>query len=137
MLNRPAWFICSVLCFGFSCPATAQDAAESAIILGGSAHSQVRAQRSLGAAVANSLGGASNVIASTNARSAAHENVTSNSRPDQRRAQALTAVPPTGDPLKGIAAPTYKLSNGSSIRVSGGLRPAAQTTCVRYCGSQP
>lgn len=40
-------------------------------------------------------------------------------------------VVPAGDGLAGTDAPTCALTNGSSIRVSGGLRPPAGVQCTK------
>jgi hypothetical protein len=115
---------------GASGDAVAQDAAESAIILSGVGHSQGSAQRSLGSAVANSINSAANTVRTTNARPA-------RSRRGHHAAQAFTIAPGNVDPLEGTDAPTYQLSNGASIRVSGGLRPVPQAACVKDCPKAP
>lgn len=103
-------------------PAAAQDAAETAIILGGTGASQGRAQKSLGSSIARSMGRAANAVASTNG----HGSSPAPRRP--RHAKSKTgghfaiALPGDVDPLSATDAPTYKLENGASIRVSGGLR---------------
>lgn len=103
-------------------PAVAQDAAETAIILGGTGASQGRAQRALGSSISRSMGNAANAVAVANQRS---------SYPTPRRQRRVNtktgghfaiALPGDVDPLETTDAPTYRLTNGTSIRVSGGLR---------------
>ncbi len=100
----------------------AQDAAETAIILGGTGAAQGRAQKSLGSAISRSMGNAANVLA---AQRRAQQGVphTPTRRPHRRGgAHFSIALPADVDPLANTDAPTYDLANGASIRVSGGLR---------------
>jgi hypothetical protein len=111
--------------------AAAQDAAEAAI-LGGSGQAQAGASRSLGTAMSNSLNAAANAIGGgTPNRGGTHSSSAAIAR--VRPAQAMIGSPVSSDPLAGTDAPTYRLGNGSSIRVSGGLIPAANAACVRDC----
>lgn len=110
--------------------AFAQDAAESAILLGGSGTAQARAQRSLGSAIARSMGGAANAIRATSRAMPVH------ARHNARRERTAIAIPGHVDPLEGTDAPTYRLENGASIRVSGGLRPGPQAACASGCPVQ-
>jgi hypothetical protein len=118
----------TVLWVGGVSVAAAQDAAETAIILGGAGHS-AGAQGSLGAGIANSLNAAANTIQTANAGTARGP-TSSTARPRARAAQATLV---SGDPLAGTNAPTYEVANGASIRVSGGLRPEPGATCVKNC----
>jgi hypothetical protein len=117
--------------------AIAQDAAESAILLGGSGTAQTRAQRSLGSAAASSIGRASGAI---NASPGA---VTMRSHHARRRHSGAkgipVVVPQGGDPLRGTDAPVYRLENGATLRISGGLQSTAAATCVSGCpqGTSP
>jgi hypothetical protein len=120
----------AALAVGVARAAAAQDAAEAAIILGGAGQSQAGAQRSLGAAIANSFNSAGNAIGAANAGTVARGHTSSTARPRTGAAQALAV---SRDPLMGTHAPTYRLSNGASIRVSGGLRPEPGATCVKDC----
>ena len=108
--------------------AAAQDAAETAIILGGSATSQAHGQRALGSAISHSIGGAANAI----------ERPSANSAPPRRRHAQRGGYPaeplPSGtNPLAGTGAPSYRLENGATLTVSGGLAPSAGTTCLKGC----
>jgi hypothetical protein len=121
-----------VLLAGLVGTASAQDAAETAIILGGTGQAQVGASRSLGAAISNGLNGATNTInAATPDRGAGHGSsaATGHARP----VGVMIGSSTTRDPLAGTDAPTYRLANGSSIRVSGGLIPSAEANCVKDC----
>ena len=104
------------VCVGTGGQALAQDAAETAIILGGSGAAQGKASRALGSAAANSIGAAANAIR-PDARPAPAI------RRSSRRAQQLITLPGDVDALENTDAPTYELANGVSIRVSGVLRP--------------
>ena len=117
----------SLACLGMSGHALAQDAAETAIILSGSGPAQGKAQRSLGSAVAGSIGAAANAV-----RSARGSSVVVRRSP-VRQAQQMITLPGDVDPLENTDAPIYQLSNGASIRVSGGLRRAAQGSCKNTC----
>ncbi len=100
----------------------AQDAAETAIILGGTGAAQGRAQKSLGSAVSRSMGNAANVLAAQQRAQRGTPHRTSR-RPHRRGgANFAIALPADVDSLAGTDAPSYDLANGASIRVSGGLR---------------
>lgn len=113
-------------CVGTGGQALAQDAAETAIILGGSGAAQGKASRALGSAAANSMGAAANAIR-PDARPAPAI------RRSSRRAQQVITLPGDVDALENTDAPTYELANGASIRVSGVLRPQARTVCDDAC----
>lgn len=101
-------------------PAFAQDAAETAIILGGSGASQARAQRSLGAAVSRSMGNAAIAVSVQQRR---QPRVERRARGNANGAgEFAIALPSDVDPLENSDAPSYVLDNGAIIRTSGGLR---------------
>jgi hypothetical protein len=97
--------------------AAAQDAAETAIILSGTGQAQARAAKSLGSSEAGGIGRAANAVSITQSqRSLPH-------RTRNRKGRHFSiALPADVDPLEGTDAPSYLLNNGSTIRVSGGLR---------------
>ena len=122
-LTMPAILAATILFCGAGA-VVAQDAAETAIILGGTGTAQGRAQRSLGSAISRSMGNAANAVAAANA------NRQRTSQTPRRRARGsgkggghfAIALPGDVDPLAATDAPVYALGNGASIRVSGGLR---------------
>jgi len=121
----------ALLSMSMASAASAQDAAESAIILSGTGQATGSAQRGLGSSVSSSINRASNALRATrNARN-----------PSGRRSSRAThqshAIPAGVDFLEGTDAPTYQLGNGSSIRVSGGLRQTPETACVKDCPEAP
>ena len=120
-------------------PIAAQAAAETAIILGGTAQAQGRAQRSLGTAISRSMGNAANAVAATNRarpQATAHRQ---RARGAGKAGKFAIALPGDVDPLERTDAPTYTLANGASIRVSGGLRrpvaPRPQPPAEGRCGA--
>lgn len=128
MANKAALATCAaLLSVGVSGNAAAQDAAETAQILSGTGQSQGRASRSLGSAISQSMNAARDAIATTRAA----EPVTSRRR--FRTAHEPYPIPANVDGLAGTDAPTYRLGNGSSIRVSGRLLQAPGTSCVSDC----
>lgn len=104
--------------------ARAQAAAETAIITSGTGAPQARAARGLGSAISGALrrGGTTIRVQPRGVRRGS---------PRQGQDQAL----PEGDPLEGTDAPAYTLSNGTTIRVSGGMRNAPSTRCTANCTS--
>jgi hypothetical protein len=104
------------VCVGTGGQALAQDAAETAIILSGTGAAQGKSSRSLGSAAASSMGRAANAIR-PDARPAPVL------RSSSRRDQQMMTLAGDVDALENTDAPTYELSNGASIRVSGRLRP--------------
>ena len=124
MFVRAAVF--TLACLGMSGQALAQ-AAETAIILSGSGPAQGKAQRSLGSAVAGSIGAAANAVRSARGSSPVVR------RSPARQAQQVNALPGDVDPLEKTDAPSYELANGASIRVSGGLRRSAEVSCEKPC----
>lgn len=101
----------------------AQDAAETAIILGGTGNAQGRAQRSLGSAIARGMGNAAGAVAATTPARTPHGSTTQRSR-SHGRTQGNFAIPLPGDvdPLAKTDAPSFKVGSGATLRVSGGLR---------------
>jgi hypothetical protein len=131
MVSRAVAAICAaVLSVGVSCNALAQDAAETAIILSGSGHSQGGAARSLGSAISGSMDRAAATIEASRG----------GPYPANRRGAGTAHAPYVilgkGDPLAGTGEPTYRLSNGASIRVSGRLVQAPGTACVKDCAEK-
>ena len=108
----------------------AQDAAETAVILSTTGPSTGGASRSLGQNITQGIGGAAAAVAATNnARRSGN-----GARPATRGGNTIAA---TGDPLEDTDASTYRLGNGATIRVSGGMRPATGTVCVEHCEDNP
>ena len=128
MQRAPLAFCAAVTSLALPCPAEAQAAAESAIILSGTGQAQGRAARSLGAAVSQSMNRASAAIQP-------RQNGTGHAASSRTGGSphASYAIPAGVDPLAGTDAPTYQLGNGASIRVSGRLQQAPSTTCVKDC----
>lgn len=104
--------------------AHAQAAAETAIITSGTGAPQARAARGLGSAISGAMRRSAGAIR-VQPRGA------SRGSPRQGQEQAL----PEGDPLEGTDAPAYTLGNGTTIRVSGGMRNAPSTRCTANCTS--
>ena len=129
MAGKATLAICgALLAAGWSLPASAQAAAETAVILSGTGQATGRASRSLGSAISGSIGAAANEI---------HATRNGGQAPTVRRRRAPSSaghvIPPDADMLEGTDAPTYRLGNGSSIRVSGRLIQGAGTTCAENC----
>lgn len=104
-------------------PVAAQAAAETAIILSGTGTAQGRAQRSLGAAITGSIGRAANAIPQRQGQRGGSVSVPTRRAVSRRGGGKFAiALPADVDPLEHTDAPVYALPNGSSIRVSGGLR---------------
>jgi len=108
---------------------SAQDAAETAIILSGTGASQAKASKSLGSAISQSLDSAAGVVRQSNPaprRSHARRN---------RRGNAASTVTiiASGDALEGTDASAYQVGSGATIRVSGGFRPSATSRCTENC----
>jgi len=123
--------ICTVGLLCFSGQASAQDAAESAAVMGATGPSTGKAQRSLGGAISGSLNSAASTIR-TSGRSGA--------RPARRGGNGSVRVSRRGlpagvDALEGTDASAYKLSNGVTIKVSGRMNPSAQVRCLKECGA--
>ena len=110
--------------------AAAQDAAETAAILGGVGHAQGSAN-SLGAAISRSFNNAGSAISGSSARSVSHRRASAAVRP--RAAHAAPVMEESGDPFAGTNAPIYRLGNGASISATGGLTPEPDVRCVKDC----
>lgn len=121
----------SLLSIGWSCTASAQDTAETAQILSSAGQSQGRAAQSLESAFSDSMNAAAARMRSTQNRGQG----TGERMPDIPRETYV--VPSNADPLEGTDAPTYRQGNGPSIRVSGTLIQAPQTTCSKNCPEVP
>ena len=116
-------------------PACAQDAAETAVILSGSAQTG-SAQRSLGRTISGSIGNAANAVDSTARASRSPPNAA----PRNRRTSARHvggSIPAGVDPLASTDAATYTLDNGATIRVSGRFNPSASSHCQQNCPATP
>lgn len=110
--------------------ALAQDAAETAVIVSGSAQTGA-AQKSLGRSVGSGIGNAANAVGSTNAARTTRRAAPSTYRAAPRGSGG--SVPAGVDPLANSDAATYALDNGATIKVSGGFRPATGAHCQRNC----
>lgn len=125
----------ALMALGLPHKASAQDAAETAVILGTTGNATARGGSALGAAINRSMNSAGATISATRSsgRTSAARVTASRSRRSGGTAQAGIAAG-TGDVLEGTDAPTYHLPNGASIRVSGGMSSqAAGTVCARDC----
>ena len=128
MARKTALAICvAMLAIGVPPPAAAQDAAESALIVGGVGQGQAKAQRSLGTAITNSINSASNSVRASTSPAPMR------SRRQARNARGPVHIAAGVDPLEGTDAQSYHLDNGASIRVSGGLRPPPKPACAKDC----
>ena len=114
--------------------AVAQDAAESALILGGTGQATGSAQRNLGRSITGSINRASSAISTTRQARAVRPRAPSRSRGGSSGGYA---VPAGVDALEGTDAETYDLANGNAIRVSGGFRPGQGSHCVENCKAPP
>ena len=106
----------------------AQDAAESAIILSGTAN-QAKANRSLGNAINNSINSAASNIRASNPR----RNRTASPPRTRQNAPSVITTIGTGDALEGTDASAYQTGSGATIKVSGGFRPSATAHCTENC----
>lgn len=102
--------------------AVAQDAAETAIILGGTGTAQGRAQRSLGSAISRSMGNAANSVQAASRRGSYQAPRRQARSRGQKDSHFMIALPADVDPLANTDATVQALGNGASIRVSGTLR---------------
>jgi hypothetical protein len=110
--------------------AAAQDAAETAAILGGVGHAGGSAN-SLGAAISRSFDNAGRAIGRSSAITVSHRPASAAAR--LRATHAVPVREASGDPFEGVNAPIYKLGNGTSISATGGLTPEANVRCVKDC----
>ena len=122
----------------WSAPASAQDAAESAIILGGTGEATGAASRRMGEATRGAIGGAANAInAAQRGRGRAGRYDGANVRPSGggRSPGGVEGyrIPAGIDALDGTDARQYQLGTGSTLRVSGGFTPSETTFCISYC----
>lgn len=128
MMSRSALALCgALLAVGVPGAAAAQDAAETAQILAGTGQSQGGAARSLGGNISQSMNAASNAVRAARSGDAPASGHRAAAAPQP------FGIPENVDFLEGTDAPTYRLGNGASIRVSGGLIAAPATTCVKDC----
>lgn len=117
---------------GWSLPASAQAAAETATILTGTGQGTGSAARSTGGNVAGSLNRASDAIQATN------QGTRSSGGRGQSGAQPGYAVTGgSGDALEGTDAPSYQMGSGATIRVSGKLRQPSAAPCSANCPTAP
>lgn len=115
----------AVLALGTVPQAHAQDAAETAAILSGTA-GQGGAQRQLGANISHSVNSAATAVAPQRSQPRARRRGSSGG--------ATVGQPlPTGDPLEGSDATSYKLGNGAGITTTGRINTAPGTVCVKDC----
>ncbi|AKM11005.1 hypothetical protein [Croceicoccus naphthovorans] len=114
------------LCIGGG--AAAQDAAELAAILSGSAQTG-GAQKSLGNSIRRSINSASVAIP---ARPPARSSRTTRQR-NRGAVQVGGRLPAGVDPLEGSDATQYRLGNGVGITTSGRINTVGETKCVKDC----
>ena len=110
-------------------PAYAQVAAEEAVVVSGTSAGTGRASSDLGSAISGSLNSATRTIQSIPRRAP---------RGTSRRSRGGAVVvgaplAADSDPLENTNAPAYELSNGATIRVSGGMRNSASAHCRLNC----
>lgn len=122
--------LATMLSVGVFHPAAAQDAAETAAILGGAGPAHSGAS-SLGAAISRSFENAGNAFRAPNARSTSRRPTYRTARP--HATHAVSVMSESGDPFEGVDAPIYRMDNGASISATGGFTPAADARCVKDC----
>ena len=116
-------------------PASAQVAAEEAVILSGSS-GQAAAQSSLGEAISGSLNSAAQAVRSANSASSASS--TGRTRAKSRGNTAgYAGTIPEGDPLENTDAKTYQVQGGARLKLSGSFRPSRTTSCEKNCDTPP
>ena len=118
------------LTFGGATPVLAQAAAEEAVVLSGTSAGTGRASSDLGNAVSGSINSATRQIRAIPRGAAGRSN--------QRRrsgASGVGTLPANSDPLVNTNAPAYRLDNGATLRVSGGLRNSAAARCAENCSA--
>ena len=111
-------------------PASAQDAAETAVILSGNS-GQGEAARTLGDATRSSISSATTRVRAMPRRQARGSARRGGGR--GRGRSAIYRIRDTGDALAYSDAETYQTQAGARIRVSGGFTPSNSTSCVRNC----
>ncbi|MCA0910519.1 hypothetical protein [Qipengyuania gaetbuli] len=109
-------------------PASAQVAAEEAVILSGSS-GQAATQSSLGEAISGSINSATQALRSANSANAGNTSRTG------RTGYAGTI--PEGDPLENTDAKTYQVQGGARLKLSGSFRPSRTTSCEKNCDTPP
>lgn len=117
-------------------PSFAQDAAESAVILSGTGERTGAAARSLGANSAGAIDRATNALRETRSGGANRSRRGRGAAASQSPAAAVSTshrVYYSGDPLEFMDVPTYRLSNGQSLRLSGSFIAIPPTECVKNC----
>lgn len=122
----------ALIAIGLASPVMAQDAAETAVILSGSA-GQGKAARTLGSSVSQGIGRASNAVRTTTNRAPSTRNQGGTARRGSRGVPSGGSIPAGVDPLAGTDATSYHLANGASITVSGRMVAGTGTTCSRNC----
>ena len=125
MLKRAVIAAAAILAFPGN--ASAQDAAETAVILSGSS-GQGKAANSLGNAVSGSVNSAADAIRSTPRK----PNRTATRRSNRRGPVQIQTLP-TNDPLEGTDATSFQTGSGATISVSGRMRPSASARCIENC----
>lgn len=123
--------VATMLAVGVFHPAAAQDAAETAAILGGAGPSHSGAS-SLSAAISRTFENAGNAFRAPSARPVSHRAAYRPARP-RAVAHAVADARESGDPFEGTGAPIYRMGNGASISATGGFTPAADARCVKDC----
>lgn len=116
---------------GVCAPASAQDAAETAVILSGTGAGQAQASHALGDSISNSINSAADVVRSSQ-RGGSSGGARAR-RGNSGGSRNGSIVIGTGDPLEGTDASSYTLGNGTGIKVSGRLRPSMATRCEKNC----
>ena len=116
----------AVISLAASSNAFGQVAAETGQVLSGVGQ-QSGAVRSLGSAISRSVNGAGNTVRS---RPNASRSGNRNRAGEHHDAES---IPANVDSLGHTDAPTYRLSSGATIKVSGGLLQSSGTTCVNDC----
>ena len=135
MRSRPLFAAVGLL--SWAIPATAQEAVETLQTMPGGGASSGRGAGGYGGALSQAFDRAARRLQAPTAPSASSAPpAAAASRKAHASAGHITLLRAAVDPLAGTSAPTYRLSNGASIRVSGdGFTPAAGARCVRNCGS--
>ena len=124
----PTTLIACGLGLSAATPASAQVAAEEAIILSGGS-GQASAQKRLGDAISGSFDAASGALRSTGSAASPRANSSRNS--------GYTEPLPQGDPLENTDAKAYQVQGGARIKVSGSFRPSRTTSCTQNCEAAP
>lgn len=123
----------AALAFGAASSAQAQDAAESAAILGATS-GQKEGARSLGEAISGAMGQVGEEIRNSRSRPAGTP-----AEPFRRNSSGATTAwfPMSGsveaDALAHAEVATYRLENGVRMRVSGIFHPSDTTVCEAFC----